>query len=171
MKDRIYVDGKLLGEVKKVTLKSSEPSYLPSDFNGPFTATADVYVPEATGEVKKIIEELKKEAEMQEKLEKLLKELSELVPTIVIVGLTKDKRGAMFMGSPEKTDEKRKIDVVASVAIMLDQKTEFREVIFSAVSWYMQDNPKYQDAMREALEKMKNMSPNNEDGHQRTAEC
>ena len=165
MKDRIYVDGKLLGEVKKVTLKSSEPSYLPSDFNGPFTATADVYVPEATGEVKKIIEELKKEAEMEEKLKELLKELSELMPTLMIVGLTKDKRGAMFMGSPEKTEEKRKIDVVASVAMMLDQKSEFREVVFSAVCWFMQDNPKYQEAMSEALEKLKNMPPSNEDGH------
>lgn len=109
--------------------------------------------------------------EQNKKLNDLLMQVVELVPTIVIVGLTKDKRGVMCMGSPEKTDEKRKIDVVASVAMMLDQKTEFREVIFSAVSWYMQDNPKYQDAMREALEKMKNMSPNNEDGHQRTAEC
>ena len=108
---------------------------------------------------------------LEEKLEKVLKELSELVPTLVVVGLTKDKRGAMFMGSPEKTHKKSKIDVVASVAMMLDQKSEFREVVFSAVSWFMQNNPKYQEAMSEALEKMKNMSPNNEDGHQRTAEC
>ena len=108
---------------------------------------------------------------IEEKLKKQLNELSELMPTLMIVGLTKDKRGAMFMGSPEKTEEKRKIDVVASVAMMLDQKTEFREVVFSAVCWFMQDNPKYQEAMSEALEKMKNMSPNNEDGHQRTAEC
>lgn len=108
---------------------------------------------------------------IEEKLKKQLNELSELMPTLVVVGLTKDKRGAMFMGSPEKTEEKRKIDVVASVAMMLDQKTEFREVIFSAVSWFMQDNPKYQEAMSEALEKLKNMPPSNEDGHQRTAEC
>ena len=108
---------------------------------------------------------------LEEKLEKVLKELSELVPTLVVVGLTKDKRGAMFMGSPEKTNEKSKIDVVASVAMMLDQKSEFREVVFSAVSWFMQNNPKYQEAMSEALEKLKNMPPSNEDGHQRTAEC
>ena len=109
--------------------------------------------------------------DLNNELNKRLKELSELLPTLMIVGLTKDKRGAMFMGSPEKTEEKRKIDVVASVAMMLDQKSEFREVVFSAVSWFMQNNPKYQEAMSEALEKLKNMPPSNEDGHPGTAEC
>ena len=165
MKGKVYSDGKLVGELKDVELKTPEGLYSPSDFNGQFTATVEVKLQEPTEELKKIIKELKQQAEMEEKLKELLKELSELVPTLVIVGLTKDKRGAMFMGSPEKTEEKRKIDVVASVAMMLDQKTEFREVVFSAVSWFMQDNPKYQEAMSEALEKLKNMPPSNEDGH------
>lgn len=165
MKGKVYSDGKLVGELKDVELKTPEGLYSPSDFNGQFTATVEVKLQEPTEELKKIIKELKQQAEMEEKLKELLKELSELVPTIVIVGLTKDKRGAMFMGSPEKTEEKRKIDVVASVAMMLDQKSEFRDVVFSAVCWFMQDNPKYQEAMSEALEKLKNMPPSNEDGH------
>ena len=103
--------------------------------------------------------------EKNEKLNDLLKQVAEIVPTMLFIGTTADKQGALLMGSPEKTDEQRKIDLAVTVSMMMDQRTELRDVIFSAVSWFMQENPKYRDAMQKALDKLKEL-----DEHQRTAE-
>lgn len=103
--------------------------------------------------------------EKNEKLNNLLKQVAEIVPTMLFIGTTADKQGALLMGSPEKTDEQRKIDLTATVAMMMDQRTELREVLFSAVCWSMQENPKYRDKMQEALNILKEY-----DEHQRTAE-
>lgn len=114
---------------------------------------------------------------LEEKLEKVLKELSELMPTIMIVGLTKDKRGAMFMGSPEKTEEKRKIDLMAAVAMMMEEKTSLQELILASVCWYLQKNPEEREKMQKALDIIKERHFEakaeiiNHDGHPRTAEC
>lgn len=103
--------------------------------------------------------------ENKKELQSLLTRLCEIVPTMVFIGTTTDKHGAFMMGSPEKTDGERKFELVATVASMMDQKQALREVIFSAVSWIMQENPKYRDAMQKALDKLKEL-----DEHQRTAE-
>ncbi len=104
--------------------------------------------------------------ETNKKLNDLLKQVAEIVPTMLFIGTTADKQGALLMGSPEKTDEQRKIALTASVAMMMDQRKELREVLFSAVCWFMQENPKYQEAMQTALDKLKELA----DGHQRTAQ-
>lgn len=115
--------------------------------------------------------------DLNNELNKRLKELSELLPTIMIVGLTKDKRGAMFMGSPEKTEEKRKIDLMAAVAMMMEEKTSLQELILAAVCWYLQKNPEELEKMQKALDIIKERHFEakaeiiNHDGHQRTAEC
>lgn len=101
--------------------------------------------------------------DLQKELNLLLHKVSKIVPTMVFIGTTTDKHGAFMMGSPEKTDGERKFELVATVAMMMDQKQALREVIFSAVSWIMQENPMYRDAMQEALDKMKEL-----DEHQRT---
>jgi hypothetical protein len=106
-----------------------------------------------------IMEENKKE------LQSLLTRLGEIVPTLLFIGANADKQGALLIGSPEKTDEERKFDLVATVAMMMDQRAELREIILSAVSWFMQENPMYRDAMRLALKKLEEL-----DEHQRTAE-
>ena len=101
----------------------------------------------------------------KEELKQLLQKVGEIVPTMVFIGTTQDKYGAFLMGSQEDTDEKRMIDVTATVAMMMDEQKALCDVIFSAVSWFMQKNPKYRDAMQEALNKLKEL-----DEHQRTAE-
>ena len=103
--------------------------------------------------------------DIQKELNLLLQKVGKIVPTMVFIGTTTDKCGAFMMGSPEDTDERRKIDLIASVAMMMDQQQALREIIFSAVLWSMQENPKYRDGMQEALNKLKEL-----DGHQRTAE-
>lgn len=102
--------------------------------------------------------------EKNEKLNDLLKQVAEIVPTMLFIGTTADKQGALLMGSPEKTDEQRKIDLAVTVAMMMDQRTELRDVIFSAVSWFMRLHPECRDAMQELLDKLKEL-----DEHQRTA--
>lgn len=120
-------------------------------------------------ELKKIFDELNQEYEkrmdLQKELNLLLQKVGKIVPTMVFIGTTTDKHGAFMMGSPEDTDEKRMIDLIASVAMMMEQQQALREIIFSAVSWFIQENPKYRDAMQEALNKLKEL-----DEHQRTAE-
>ena len=101
--------------------------------------------------------------DLQKELNLLLHKVGKIVPTLLFIGKTTDKHGVFMMGSPEKTDGERKFELVATVAMMMDQKQALREVIFSAVSWIMQENPMYRDAMQEALDKLKEL-----DEHQRT---
>lgn len=103
--------------------------------------------------------------EKEQKLRELLENLCKLVPTLLVVGKTADKHGALLMCSPEEDEEKWKIDLCATIAMTMEEKQALREIIFSAVSWFMQENPKYRDAMQEALNKLKEL-----DEHQRTAE-
>lgn len=126
--------------------------------------------------------------EKNEKLNDLLKQVVEIVPTMLFIGTTADKQGALLMCSPEKTSERRKIDLTATIAMIMDARAECHEVILSGVCYYLQQNPEYQEKMREALDKMKeftntakvnvHLSPEEAedikkrlfDGHQRTAE-
>ena len=101
----------------------------------------------------------------KKELNQLLQKVGKIVPTMIFAGVTEDQHGAFLMGSPEDTDEKRMLDVTASVAMMMDEQKAFCDVIFAAVAWFMQDNPKYRDGMQKALDRMKEI-----DGHKRTAE-
>ena len=103
--------------------------------------------------------------DLQKELKLQLKSLEKLVPTMLVIGLTEDKHGVMLMGSPEETNDKRMIDLAAAVAMMMEQQPALRELLFSAVSWYMQENPKYQEAMQQALDKLKELNE-----HRGTAE-
>jgi len=103
--------------------------------------------------------------EKEQKLRELLENIGKLVPTLLVIGMTAEKHGALLMGSPEEEDEKRRIDLCAAIAMMMEQKRELREVIFSAMCWFMQGNPKYRDGMRLALKKLEEI-----DEHQRTAQ-
>lgn len=115
--------------------------------------------------------------EQNKKLNDLLMQVVEIVPTIMVIGITKDGRGAMFMGSPKGTDEKRKIDLMAAVAMMMEEKTSLQELILSAVCWYLQKNPEEREKMQKALDVIKERHFEakaeiiNHDGLQRTAEC
>jgi hypothetical protein len=115
--------------------------------------------------------------DLNNELNKRLKELSELLPTIMVIGITKDGRGAMFMGSPKGTDEKRKIDLMAAVAMMMEEKTSLQELILAAVSWYLQKNPEEREKMQKAIDIIKERHFEakaeiiNHDGHPGTAEC
>ncbi len=47
--------------------------------------------------------------EKEQKLRESLKNLGKLVPTLLVVGMTADKHGALLMCSPEEEDEKRRL--------------------------------------------------------------
>ena len=155
MKGKVYSDGKLVGELKDVELKTPEGLYSPSDFNGQFTATVEVKLQEPTEELKKIIKELKQQAEMEEKLKELLKELSEITPTLMVIGLTKEKNGVLFMGSPEQDGMGRGNAVAANVATMMAMRKDAHDVILAAVCYHLQQSPEDQTKMYEALNMMK----------------
>lgn len=103
--------------------------------------------------------------DLQKELNLLLHKVGKIAPTMVFIGKTTDKHRAFMMGSPEDTDEKRMLDLAVTVAMMMDQRTELRDVIFSAVSGFMRLHPECRDAMQELLDKLKEL-----DEHQRTTE-
>lgn len=103
--------------------------------------------------------------DLQKELNLLLQKVGKIAPTMVFIGKTTDKHGVFMMGSPEDMDEKRMLDLAVTVAMMMDQRTKLRDVIFSAVSGFMRLHPECRDAMQKALEKIKEL-----DEHQRTAE-
>ena len=96
--------------------------------------------------------------EKEQKLRELLKNLGKLVPTLLVVGITADKHGALFMGSPEENDEKRAEDVATSVAMMMEYNAGARQILLAAVSHFLQQDPDYQRQMREALDIMERNS-------------
>lgn len=158
MKQKIYINGKLLGdvEVEGLDLQSSKPS---SDFKkGPFTVSASFKETEMSDEFleifKKLNEEYEKAMEDEKKLNKLLLEVGKILPTLFIIGSTKDKRGALFMGSPEEDIEKRAIDVASSIAMMMEARQDAKEVLLSALCYYLEKNPEDRVKMYDALNKM-----------------
>ena len=96
--------------------------------------------------------------ETEEKLNDLLKQVAEIVPTIFFIGRTADKHGVLFLSSPDKTDDMREADIVTAVYMMIAEREEVRAMLFSAVSWFMQYNPKYQEAMQKILDNMQYMA-------------
>lgn len=96
--------------------------------------------------------------EKNEKLNDLLKQVVEIVPTMLFIGTTADKHGALFMTSPEKTSEKRAEDVAVSVAMMMEYNPDTRQILLAAVSHFMQHKPDYRRQMREALDIMERNS-------------
>lgn len=103
--------------------------------------------------------------DLQKELNLLLHKVVKIAPTMVFIGKTTDKHGAFMMASPEDMGEKHMLDLAVTVAMMMDQRTELRDVIFSAVSGFMRLHPECRDAMQELLDKLKEL-----DEHQRTAE-
>lgn len=101
--------------------------------------------------------------DLQKELNLLLQKVGKIVPTMVFIGTTTDKHGVFMMGSPEEDNEKQQVDLSATVAMMMEGRQELREVIFSAVSWFMQLHPECRDAMQKLLDKLKEL-----DEHQRT---
>lgn len=95
--------------------------------------------------------------EKEQKLRELLTEVGKMVPTLLVVGVTADKHGAWFMGLPEEDNKKWESDLCAAIAAMMGHKQELRVVIFTAVSWFMQNNPKCRDGMLLALKKMEEL--------------
>lgn len=129
---------------------------------------------------------MKSKMETKEKLNDLLKQVAEIVPTMLFIGTTADRHGVMFLNSPDNTDDMREADIVTAVCMMMTERKEVRAMLFTAVSWFMQYNPKYQEAMQKALDNMQYMAdvpntpscdnegnpldPKFKYGHQRTAE-
>ena len=91
-------------------------------------------------------------------LNQLLKDVAAIMPTMLVIGLTEDKHGALFMTSPEKTSEKRAEDVAVSVAMMMEYNPDTKQILLAAVSHFMQHEPDYRRQMREALDIMERNS-------------
>lgn len=103
---------------------------------------------------------MKSKMKTEEKLTDLLKQVAEIVPTIFFIGRTEDRHGVMFLNSPDKTDDMREADIVTAICMMIAERKDVRAMLFSAVCWYMQANPKYQEVMQEVLDNMQYMEVN-----------
>lgn len=74
-------------------------------------------------------------------LNQLLKDVAAIMPTMLVIGLTEDKHGALFMTSPEKTSEKRAEDVAVSVAMMMEYNPDTRQIQLAALTTSCNMNP------------------------------
>lgn len=100
-------------------------------------------------------QEYKKAMDIQKRLNELLMEVGKMVPTMIFIGTTEDKYGALMMASPEKDVAKRDVDVAKTVAMMIEQREDARDIILTSVCYFMQMHPEYQARMYEALAMMK----------------
>ena len=90
----------------------------------------------------------------EKKLNELLKEVSKIAPTILLIGST-GERGVFYCTSPEKTAEEKTYDLAGAIAMMIDTKPEAHDLLLGAVSYYLQVNPDEQTKMYNALNMMK----------------
>lgn len=156
---QIFVDGKPLGIAENVHFSSEDPvsDFKPGSYHN--TVTLEVKNADMGPELKKIFDELyqefKKAMDIQKRLNELLIEVGKMVPTMLFIGTTEDKHGALMMASPEKDVEKRPEDVARTVAMMIEQREDARDIILSSVCYFMQMHPEYQTRMYEALDMMK----------------
>ena len=93
--------------------------------------------------------------EENKKLNDLLMEVGETVPTIMFIGTTKDQKGALLLGSPKEDPKERVEDVAMSVFMMMEERQDAAEIILAAVSEFLMHHPDKQKKMLEALEMMK----------------
>lgn len=156
---QIFVDGKPLGIVENVHFSTEDPvsDFKPGSYQN--SLTFEVKNADMGPELKKIIDELKHEyrkiMDIQKRLNELLMEVGKMVPTMIFIGTTEDKHGALMMASPEKEVEKHPEDLAKTVAMMIEQREDVRDIILSSVCYFMQMHPEYQARMYEALAMMK----------------
>lgn len=156
---QIFVDGKPLGIVENVHFSTEDPvsDFKPGSYQN--SLTFEVKNADMGPELKKIIDELKHEyrkiMDIQKRLNELLMEVGKMVPTMIFIGTTEDKHGALMMASPEKEVEKGLEDLAKTVAMMIEQREDVRDIILSSVCYFMQMHPEYQARMYEALAMMK----------------
>ena len=156
---QIFVDGKPLGIVENVHFSTEDPvsDFKPGSYQN--SLTFEVKNADMGPELKKIIDELKQEyriiMDIQKRLNELLMEVGKMVPTMIFIGTTEDKHGALMMASPEKEVEKRPEDLAKTVAMMIEQRADVRDIILSSVCYFMQMHPEFQARMYEALAMMK----------------
>lgn len=151
---QIFVDGKPLGIVENVHFSTEDPvsDFKPGSYQN--SVTLEVKNADMGPDLKKIFDELnqeyKKAMDIQKRLNELLIEVGKMVPTMLFIGKTEDKHGALMMASPESD-----VDVAKTVAMMIEQREDARDIILSSVCYFMQMHPEYQTRMYEALDMMK----------------
>lgn len=88
------------------------------------------------------------------KLDKLLDELTKIAPTLLVIGSNK-KSGMACFNSPEDTSDNKQVDIVQTIAMMIDSHSQVHDILLAAVCHYLQQNPDERDKMRFALDIMK----------------
>lgn len=103
--------------------------------------------------------------EIKKRLEELMNEVAKLVPTMMFVGTSEENKLAFLMASPVEATGDRMIDICKTLSNAMEQHQIFREVMFTVVCWYMQQDPKYKEGMVQAIDMMKKL----DNAHKRAA--
>lgn len=88
-------------------------------------------------------------------LNDLLNKVTDFLPTILLIGVDRQLRGALFMGSKGYEGDEAAANICRNVVMMMEAKSEVRDIIFAAASHFMHVHHDYQERMAEALELMK----------------
>ncbi len=89
------------------------------------------------------------------RLNEIFKEVTKVVPTIVVIGRTNDDNGLLLMNSNEKSDNQREEDLSKCVASMMSAHEQTRNILLASVCYFMQMNPDYQQKMINAINIMR----------------
>lgn len=93
--------------------------------------------------------------EESKKLNDLLNEVADIMPTLMLIGTTKENKGALLMCSPKDGSKERAEDVAMSVFLMMEERQEVAQIILAAVSEHLMHHPEKQQKMFDALSMMK----------------
>ena len=87
----------------------------------------------------------------ENELNDLLGNLNKIVPTLLVIGMTADGHGVLFMGSPGNNEREMRMDLCTAIAPAIAKNKKLQEVLYSVVLQNMQENSKYAEAMHLTL--------------------
>lgn len=90
----------------------------------------------------------------KKRLNDLFKEVTELVPTIISIGRTKEGYGLMMMNSEQEGTQQKEEDISVCLSAMMQYSEQVRNIFIASVCHFMQTHPDYQQKMIDAIKLM-----------------
>ena len=95
-----------------------------------------------------------KTMDSKKRLNDLFKEVTELVPTIISIGRTKEGYGLMMMNSEQEGTQQKEEDISVCLSAMMQYSEQVRNIFLASVCHFMQTHPDYQQKMIDAIKLM-----------------
>lgn len=87
-------------------------------------------------------------------LNETFKKITELVPTIVVIGRMVEGQGLMMMNSNQEGNQQKEEDISLCLSSMMQANEQVRNILLASVCHFMQVNTDYQQKMTDAIKLM-----------------